>query len=262
MTIQMKPDERFVMTDIHCHLLPRLDDGAKTPEIAFEMASRAVATGTRQIVCTPHCTTGDPDMHRRLMRIRRAVEVLNYVFKEKQLPVTLYAGAELLCNDRLLETLEKKESLTWAGSRYLLIEFSFDTPLSRIEEAANVVRQSGYVPVLAHPERYTGIWKNPDCMAVWFYSGYVLQLDKDSVLGRFGNRCARTADWALRHGVAHVIASDAHDTRMRTTDLEIVRQYVAGHYSPGYADLLLRRNLARIVKNKVLVGQTEVCATE
>lgn len=262
MAIPTTPNNRLVMTDLHCHLLPGMDDGAKTPETAFEMASRAVAAGTRQIVCTPHCTAGDPDMPRRLMRIRRAVEILNYVFQEKKLPITLYAGVELLCSERLPETLKKKEILTLAGSRYLLIEFSFDTPLSRIEGAANLVRQSGYVPVLAHPERYTEVWKNPDCMAVWFYSGYVLQLDKDSVLGRFGNHCARTADWALRHGVAHVIASDAHDTRTRTTNLGIVQQYVAHHYSPEYADLLLHRNPARIVKNAVLVGQTEVCSTD
>lgn len=252
---QARPGNRLAMTDLHCHLLPGLDDGAKTPAISFEMAGRAVATGTKQIVCTPHCTTGDPGLSQRCMRIRRAVEILNYVFQEKQLPVTLYEGVELLCNDRLPETLENREFLTLAGSRYLLIEFHFDVALSRIEWAANTVRQAGYVPVLAHPERYTAVWRNPDCLSVWFYTGYVLQLDKDSVLGRFGAHCARTADWALRHGVAHVIASDAHDARMRTTNLERVRQYVSQNYSSEYANLLVSRNPARIVKNQVLVGQ-------
>ena len=201
------------MTDLHCHILPGLDDGAKTPETTLQMAKQAVQSGVRQIVCTPHCTTGDPRLRTRLTRIKKAVEVLNYVFGQMQLPLTLYAGIELLCNDRLSETLERREFLTLAGSRYLLIEFPFDVTLSRIERAANAVRQAGYIPVLAHPERYTAVWRNPDCLSVWFYAGYVIQLDKDSVLGRFGNHCARTAAWALSHGVAHVIASDAHDMR-------------------------------------------------
>lgn len=212
----------------------------------------AAAAGVRQIVCTPHCTTGDPYFRERMVRIQRAVEMLNYVFREKELPVTLHGGIELLCNNRLQETLEKKDFLTLAGSRYLLIEFAFDASLSWIERAANAVCQAGYIPVLAHPERYTAVWRNPECLSVWFYAGYMLQLDKDSVLGRFGNHCARTADWALRHGVAHAIASDAHDIRSRTVSLDWVRDYVAQHYSPDYADLLLHRNPARVVRNEAL----------
>ena len=238
------------MTDLHCHLLPGLDDGAKTPETTLQMAKQAVQSGVRQIVCTPHCTTGDPRLRTRLTRIKKAVEVLNYVFGQMQLPLTLYAGIELLCNDRLSETLERREFLTLAGSRYLLIEFPFDVTLSRIERAANAVRQAGYIPVLAHPERYTAVWRNPDCLSVWFYAGYVIQLDKDSVLGRFGNHCARTAAWALSHGVAHVIASDAHDTRTRTTSLQAIWQYVANNYSLSYANLLLQRNPQGIVQGR------------
>ena len=215
----------------------------------------AIRCGVRQIVCTPHCTTGDPGLPQRLTRIEKAVGVLNYVLGQMQLPITLHAGIELLCNDRLPETLANGEFLTLAGSRYLLVEFPFDVPISRIEWAANTVRQAGYIPVLAHPERYTAVWRNPDCLAVWFFAGYVIQLDKDSVLGRFGSHCAGTADWALRHGVAHVIASDAHDTKTRTTNLERARQYVAQNYSPGYADLLVSRNPARIVRHEALLGQ-------
>ena len=238
------------MTDLHCHILPGLDDGAKTPETTLQMAKQAVQSGVRQIVCTPHCTTGDPRLRTRLTRIKKAVEVLNYVFGQMQLPLTLYAGIELLCNDRLSETLERREFLTLAGSRYLLIEFPFDVTLSRIERAANAVRQAGYIPVLAHPERYTAVWRSPDCLSVWFYAGYVIQLDKDSVLGRFGNHCARTAAWALSHGVAHVIASDAHDTRTRTTSLQAIWQYVANNYSLSYANLLLQRNPQGIVQGR------------
>lgn len=239
-----------VMTDLHCHILPGLDDGAKSPKMTLQMAQQAAAAGVRQIVCTPHCTTGDPGLRQRLTRSEKAVEVLNYVFGQMKLPVTLYVGMELLCNDRLPETLQRREFLTLAGSQYLLIEFPFDVPLSRIEWAANAVWRAGYIPVLAHPERYTAVWRNPDCLSVWFYAGYVIQLDKDSVLGRFGNHCARTAAWALSHGVAHVIASDAHDTRTRTTSLQAIWQYVANNYSLSYANLLLQRNPQGIVQGR------------
>lgn len=250
---QAKRASRLAITDLHCHLLPRLDDGAKTPEITFDMARMAAAAGVGQMVCTPHCTAGDPGMRQRIAKIQKAVAVLNYVFGEKQLPVSLYAGMELFCNDKLPETLERREILTLAGSRYLLIEFPFETSLSRMERAAAMVQQRGYIPVLAHPERYPAVWRNPACLARWFHAGYVVQLDKDSVLGRFGKHCAYMADWTLRHGLAHIVASDAHDSRIRTTDLSGVRQFVAKQYSPDYADLLLCRNPARILKNAPLV---------
>lgn len=250
---QAKGGSKMAITDLHCHLLPGLDDGAKTPEIALDMAMMAAAAGVRQIVCTPHCTAGDPGIRQRIVKIRKFVEVFNHVLSEKQLPVSLYAGMELFCNGNLSEALERREFLTLAGSMYLLIEFPFEEPLSRIEWAANMVRQSGYIPVLAHPERYHAVWRNPDCLAFWFRSGYVVQLDKDSVLGRFGKHCAHMADWALRHGLAHIVASDAHDSRIRTTDLSVVRQFMEKKYSPDYADLLLSRNPARILKNAPLV---------
>ena len=240
--------------DLHCHLLPGLDDGSRSSDMSFEMLQTAAAMGVCQIVCTPHCTAGQQGLLQRSTKIKKAVKVLNYVLVRMRMPITLVAGAELLCNDQLPETLERHEVLTLADSNYLLIEFPFDVTLTQIEWAARTVSQAGYVPVLAHPERYTAVWRNPDCLSVWFYTGYVIQLDKDSVLGRFGNHCAQTAAWALRHGVAHVIASDAHDTKTRTTNLERVRQYVAQNYSPGYADLLVSRNPARIVKNQTLVG--------
>lgn len=238
------------MIDIHCHLLPGLDDGARTPDMTLQMARMAVAAGTREIICTPHCTAGSPDLDRRIHRIQKAVELLNGAFSQIKLPLKLHPGMELLCNEMLPATLESGQVLPLAQSRYLLIEFSFDTPLSRIERAAGLVQQAGYIPVLAHPERYTAVWRNPDCMEVWQYAGYVLQLDKDSVLGRFGSHCARTADWALRHGVAHAVGSDAHDTTRRTIRLQTVYQALSQHVGREYARLLVWHNPHQIVLGK------------
>ena len=82
--------------DIHCHLLPGLDDGSRSPDMTLQMAKMAVETGTREIVCTPHCTAGSHDLRGRIARIGKAVEVLNYVFSQMQLPLKLHPGMELL----------------------------------------------------------------------------------------------------------------------------------------------------------------------
>lgn len=239
--------------DLHSHLLPALDDGAKTPDHTFAMVHMAAKTGVSQIICTPHCVAGNPGTARKIGYIRRLVAAFNQAIARQNIPVTLWPGMELLCTDGLPQALERGMVLTLADSRYLLLEFPFDTPLYRMEWSAETVRQAGYVPVMAHPERYRQVWRNPECLGEWFDRGYVLQMSKDSILGRFGTHCARTADWTLCHGFFHVVASDAHGVHARTSDMAEVDRVLKKRYHPRYADLLLRRNPNRILENRPLI---------
>lgn len=242
------------MTDLHCHLLPGLDDGAGTAAVSAAMALAAVQSGVCHIVCTPHCTCGDPALAARSVQIRRSVEMLRADLKQKRLPLRVSAGMELLCGDGLSAALAAGSVLPLAESRCLLIEFPFETRLSRIERAAEEVRRFGYIPLLAHPERYPAVWHEPACLGEWFAGGTLIQLDQDSVTGAFGRRCARTAQWALDHGFVHAVASDAHGSRTRAIALRAVWQLLARRYAPEYAELLLCRNPRRIAAGRPVVG--------
>lgn len=224
--------------DIHCHILPGLDDGADTLEHAIRMAMMAVDSGVSHVVCTPHCSASDRNLSSRIERIRRSVGALGGELDRLGIPLTLHTGMELLCDGGLARALERGEVLTLAGSRCLLIEFRFDVRVAAIERAAAEVKRAGYVPVLAHPERYPVVWETPECMEIWASEGYLLQLDKDSVLGRFGRRCASVSRWALSRGLVFTIASDAHDTRKRTPEMRTVWSIVEREFGPS-----LRRQL-------------------
>lgn len=224
--------------DIHCHFLPGLDDGADTLEHAVRMAMMAVDSGVGHVVCTPHCSASDRNLPSRIERIRRSVDALGGELGRLGIPLTLHTGMELLCDGDLARVLERGEVLTLAGSRCLLIEFRFDVRVAAIERAAAEVKRAGYVPVLAHPERYPVVWETPECMEIWASEGYLLQLDKDSVLGRFGGRCASVSRWALSRGLVFTIASDAHDTRGRTPEMRTVWSAIEREFGPA-----LRRRL-------------------
>ena len=245
----MKP-----ITDLHAHLLPGFDDGAKSVDISLEMARQAAGSGVGRMVCTPHCSTADPRLAERAALIRRAVARMNERLSRREIPLTLFPGMELLCGENLPAVLGHKEALTLAGSRYLLIEFPFSVRLSDIEWAAEQVRLAGLTPVLAHPERYTAVQRDPYCLGDWFDSGYILQLDQDSILGNFGRHAARTAHWALDHGLAHAVSSDAHSIHTRAPDFQPVEELLSRRYSSAYAGLLLRRNPGRIVENRPVVA--------
>lgn len=245
------------ITDLHCHILPGLDDGAADAPTALHMTQHAAACGVGRIVCTPHCVTEDPNLKSRTETVRRAVTAMNRALAERGVPLSVFPGLELLCGRGLPEALARGHVLTLADSRYLLLEFGFETRLSFMEWAMSCVWQAGYTPVLAHPERYTAVQRDPACLSDWFAAGWVLQLDKGSVLGDFGRHCAQTAHWALERGLVHVIASDAHNTGTRTARFQRVERLLAERYAPAYAQLLLRRNPGRVVEDRPMVQANE-----
>ena len=246
------------MIDLHCHILPGLDDGAGSADISCQMAAMAAAEGTTHIVCTPHCSTADPDLAARCGRIRRDTGLLAGLLQRRQVPVALQPGMELLCAGGLERVLATGPALTLAGSRYLLVEFDFDAPLAAIADALHTVERYGMVPLLAHPERYFAVQRSPGALAEWFARGYGIQVNKGSLLGRFGPGPEQAADWILSRGLAHVVASDAHGARLRTTRMAAARDAIAARYAPEYAEILLLRNPRRILQDRPLLRPEDV----
>lgn len=242
------------MTDIHCHILPFVDDGAEDMAQALAMARMAYDSGVTTLVATPHCNLpGTPwknyashELLAQFIAFRTAVE-------EAGIPLKIKAGAEVFATEDMVGLLRRGKLLTLASSDYLLMEFHFDETGAVMDELLRCVAAEGLTPVVAHPERYEAVQYNPALAARWFERGYVIQLNKGSVLGRFGRRVAGTAGWLLERGLAHVVASDAHSSVSRTTDMSQVQHYLVARYSPAYAEILMERNPERVVENRPMV---------
>ena len=144
------------LTDLHCHILPGLDDGPKDWAATWDMIETAVGSNVGRIVCTPHCRLSDPRLLERSQRIGELAEVLNRALGKHQIPLQVFPGAELLWEGNRHDPSVLRE-LTLAGTRYLLVEFPFGERLSRMEYAARCVEDAGFLPVLAHPERYGAV---------------------------------------------------------------------------------------------------------
>ena len=243
------------MTDIHCHILPFVDDGADSMEDAVEMARMAADSGVTTIIATPHCNLpyGEeknyiaPALQARFFQLQQAV-------KAAGIPLTILPGCEVLCTPDTPELLRKGRLLTLAGSRYLLVEFFFDEELSYMDEMLSAIARQNVVPVVAHPERYEAVHRNPRIVERWFRAGYVIQLNKGSILGRLGRRAAWTAEWILSRGLAHVVASDAHSPVMRTTEMSELTRFLYEVCPPEYADILLNRNPSCILHNRPMLA--------
>ena len=240
------------MLDLHCHILPGLDDGAQSDMDTLRMARIAVETGTRGIVCTPHCSTDDPYLSDRLRRILAATDRANGILEREDISLVLDSGMELLCVTSPDPLLSQGEFLTLAGTRYLLIEFPFDIRSAAIADAAATVSQAGLVPVIAHPERYFCVQWTPELIRGWTDQGWLIQLNRGSLTGGFGGEVYDCAAWIARRQMAHLVASDAHSPEFRTPDLSEGYRWVARNCSDDYAELLFRINPRRMLADKLI----------
>lgn len=240
------------MIDVHCHILPGVDDGAATEEESCMMAALAVESGITDIVATPHCNVpGTPD-HYAGSALTDRLNALQALLEREKIPLRLHSGMEVYMTSEVPELLRRKQLMTLAGSRYLLVEFDFDEDPFWAEEMVTALRSEGVVPVVAHPERYYFMQDERRYLLRWIRMGCLLQVNKGSLFGMFGRRASETAHWCLETGCLHCIGSDAHSPYRRTTRLRDIWEYIAEYHSPEAADCLLRDNPGRILRDRTV----------
>ncbi len=240
------------MYDVHCHILPDSDDGSGSFNDSVEMALAAVKSGSRGIIATPHCNI--PDLYENYWcgDFQTKVNKLNEKFKEKGIEVTVYPGQEIstLGEDDIASLLLRGDLITLNNSRYPLIEFDFyereEVALRYIE----ALKAEGYVPIIAHPERYAFTRFNFESIRKMRSLGALIQVNSGSIRGELGLYAMLTAKKILREEAADFIASDAHSQYRRTPDLREAHETVCENYSYEYADLLFEINPLKVINNK------------
>ena len=204
----------------------------------------------RAIAVTPHCNVPGEFENYAGPELQRQLEALRAAVRRAGLQVELYAGMEVFATGDVPHLLDCGRLLTLGGSRYLLVEFGFDESPDFAGAILAAIAARGAVPVVAHPERYRFIQGNEALLLEWSRQGYVLQINKGSLAGRFGRRAARTARWCMASGCVHLIASDAHSPYRRTTRMEEAWELAAAADGPEIADFLLRENPRRILEDR------------
>ena len=237
------------MTDIHCHILPGIDDGAHSLSEALEMVRQAVSSGVTDLVATPHFP-GDGSSTALFPRILQRLQLLQQAVQQENLPIRLYPGAEILCTPQTPDLARKKLLPTLGNTRYVLTEFYFDEPFEIMDDILTEIAACGYIPVIAHPERYEAICFDPRGIESWFRRGWIIQVNKGSILGAFGYREQQTAHWLLNAGLVHIIASDAHSSFRRTPDMIPLLQALEELVPEEYAHILTTVNPLRLIRGQ------------
>ena len=236
------------MIDIHCHILPDFDDGAANLKESLTMARMASDSGIHRIVATPHFR-GSPESLHSLPKLLATYRQLSRAIRRENIPLELLPGAEILCMPQTVELAKDRALPTLGDSDYLLTEFFFDESGSKINSMLRSLADCGYKIVIAHPERYEAVQRSPRLLEGWFREGYVLQLNKGSILGAFGSQPQRVAELALHHGFAHIVASDAHSSIRRTPSMRRLLLHLREICPPEYLRILVDKNPDRVIRN-------------
>jgi protein-tyrosine phosphatase len=213
------------MIDLHCHMLPGIEDGAADLEVALEMARLAVADGITVTACTPHIMPGV--YGNTGPQIRAAIEAFSTELGKAGIDLKLVAGADVHLATDLVGGLRNGQVLTLNNSRYFLFEPPHHVMPPRIEHAVFDIMTAGFHPVLTHPERLTWIEDHYDVMVRLAHAGVWMQITCGSVTGRFGRRPQYWADRMIDEGLVHILATDAHNLRNRSPSMAKSRDMVA-----------------------------------
>lgn len=235
------------MIDLHCHMLPGIDDGAVDLETSLAMARMAVEDGIQVTACTPHIMPGVYD--NRGPEIRTAIERLQQSLDEHGIALKLVTGADVHIAPDLIEGLKTGRVLSLNDSRYFLFEPPHHIAPPRIEKFAFDVMAAGYLPVITHPERLTWIESHYDRFLQMVHGGAWIQITAGALTGRFGRRPKYWCERMLDDGVVHIVATDAHNLRNRSPQLAEAREAVAERLGREAADDMVLTRPNGILQN-------------
>ncbi len=236
------------MIDTHCHILPGIDDGARTVEEALEMARIAAADGVRVIVATPHWNAVNAPFSPQMVVDEAAA--LQERLDEEGIPVRIEPGAEIALTGELLEAVDKADLPRLAGTKWVLVEALPYLPWDVMRRLLFELQLRGLRIVLAHPERAEPILENPDRAAELSSSGVKLQVVASDLERRWGNSVVRVARRLIKDGLADLLASDAHDAKLAAPRLSRVKRMVDKLGGPGTFERLTEQGPAAILNSR------------
>lgn len=232
--------EMIDFIDIHCHILPGLDDGSRDLKQTEEMLKTAYDEGIRKMIATPHNYAN----HRSASpeKIMEAVSKVNHLAKEKNIGIEVFPGNEIFYRQGVCELLEEGKILTMAGSQYVLVEFYPDTDWHYLRSGVQELQQYGYTVILAHSERYECLYEKDTRMKELVNSGVCIQVNASSFNCSFGDPWRKRSRSLLKKGMISFIGTDAHNNESRAPKMQACAKFLYKRAGSETSERLLYLN--------------------
>jgi protein-tyrosine phosphatase len=231
------------MIDIHCHLLYKVDDGSRSMGESVAMLQEAAEQGVEAIILTPHYRHGMFSYPKDEIEAH-FLELLPYA---RQLGIRIFPGTEYHVNREMLEAFSTGKCHTLADGSYILTEYSHNSEFSYVRQMTQEALRYGYLPVLAHVERYEFVMDDPGSLAELREMGALVQVNADAVLGLDGRGAKKLCKALLKAALVDVVASDSHGIQERACHMRQCHDYVAKKYGAQTAERLFCETPAQVL---------------
>ncbi|WP_312098335.1 CpsB/CapC family capsule biosynthesis tyrosine phosphatase [Niallia sp.] len=240
------------MIDIHCHILPGVDDGAATIEDSVAMANAAVKEGITTIIATPHHKNNQ--FSNSKSSILTKVNDLNTVLIQENIPLTILPGQEVRIYGEVLEDYYKEEILTLNHTKYLFIEFPSSSVPRYAERLLYELQTEGIIPIIVHPERNKELQEKPDLLYQFVKNGALTQVTASSIVGQFGKNVKKFSERLIEHNLTHFVASDAHNVHNRSFKILQAFNTIEEIFGSDFL-FLFKENAEILVNNKNVIKE-------
>ncbi|MGF6953414.1 protein-tyrosine phosphatase [Neobacillus sp. B4I6] len=224
------------MIDLHCHILPGVDDGARDLSESIEMAKKAVEQGIHTIIATPHHLNNRYENPKQTIIDR--VRELNKILLDEKIDLNVLPGQETRIYGEMVEGYETGEILPIDNTQYVLVEFSSSHVPRYTEKLFYDLQMKGLIPVIVHPERNQEIIERPELLYKLVKKGALTQVTAASVCGDFGKKIKTFSLQLIEANLIHFIASDAHNTSNRTFKMREAFSIIQAKYGNDMVYLL------------------------
>lgn len=236
-----------MFVDIHSHIIPALDDGAKDKRAAVEMMRLASIDGTTHIVATPHYISGEVENNSNI--VHEKCRELQKLAGSEGIDLTIYSGSEVFISPDVPELFDKGIICTINDSSYILIELPMAGIPLYTDDVLYRLQLKGLIPIIAHPERNRDIQKNPGILLSLVKRGILAQVNSSSITGVYGRRIHKVVMNLIEIGLIQFVASDAHTIRGRSPKLLKSAAIVQKEFGQEMVDSLFYRNGMTVLEN-------------
>ncbi len=240
--------ELFPFADMHCHVLPGVDDGSQSMEMSLKMLKIAASENISKMILTPHFVIGALEHSTAAFSAR--FEALTEAAKAEGIGIEFYLGNELFCSGGMEGRLKDGSVLTLAGSNCLLIEFFRSVSRTALRNAVLMVKSAGLTPVLAHVERYYELFNHPEAVPELKKLGALIQVNVSTILGSSGAAEKRFARNLLKAECVDFLATDAHNIDSRAPLVQRALRKLYKKYDRAYVRRISYENTCRLLMHQ------------
>lgn len=235
---KLTPVPDFLFADMHSHLLADIDDGSKSLDESVELISKLKTLGYKKIITTPHVMG---DLYRNTPEIiSEALSLLKNKLAQENIEIEIEAAAEYYLDEWFIEKLNKGEKLLTFGEKYVLFETSFMNEPAQLHQAIFLMRTSGYIPVLAHPERYLYLYHDFEAFKKIYDMDVLFQINLNSLAGYYSKAAKQFAEKLIDHNMVDFVGTDCHGDR----HLDVLKQVkVSSYYKKLIGSKILNNSL-------------------